>query len=273
MTDSSSNRFVWYELLTPDVKDAMTFYARVVGWGTQSVSLPSSAYSIFTFGEAPVAGVMHLPEEMRRAGAMPCWIGYIGVDDVDVTVDRINRLGGTVRVRPTTIPNVSRFSVVADPQMATFALVKGLKSSQALFSEPNTLGRVGWHELFAVDWKTAFAFYNELFSWEKEGTDVSPTGTYQRFSAKGEMIGAMSDKASAMSLPFWLYYFNVDDIYAGAERVGASGGQVLYGPIEVPGGSWIAHCRDPHGAMFGLLNRPQRRPIGYFVAAPKPPNA
>jgi predicted enzyme related to lactoylglutathione lyase len=30
-------------------------------------------------------------------------------------------------------------------------------------------------------------------------------------------------------------------------------GQLLNGPHQVPGGSWIAQCRDRQGAMFALL--------------------
>lgn len=265
MADSSSNRFVWYELLTTDVSGAKAFYTDIVGWGTRDLSIPGSAYNLFTLGDAPVTAVMNLPEDMRRAGAMPCWMGYIGVDDVDAAVDRVRRLGGAVRVPPTTIPNVSRFSVVADPQMATFVLVKGLQPNQAPFPEASALGRVGWHALFAADWETAFIFYNELFSWKKKDTDAGPMGAYQRFAAGGETIGGMSNKPSTMPLPFWLYYFNIEDIEAAAKRVAARGGEVLYGPIEVPGGAWIVHCKDPQGAIFGLLHRPKRKPIGYFV--------
>ncbi len=269
MVNSGNGRFVWYELLTTDVRGATAFYTETVGWGVRNVPIPGSAYNLFTIGDAPVTAVMNLPEETRRAGAMPCWMGYISVGDVDAVVGRIRRLGGGVRVPPTTIPNISRFSVVADPQMATFVLVTGLQPSQARFPEPGTLGRVDWHELFAADWEAAFVFYNDLFSWKKEDTDAGATSAYQRFSAGDETIGAMSNKPPTMPIPFWLYYFNVEDIEAAAKRVGAGGGEVLYGPIEVAGGAWIVHCRDPQGAIFGLLNRPSRKPVGYFVAAAK----
>jgi uncharacterized protein len=154
--------------------------------------------------------------------------------------------------------------------MATFVLVKGRDPGPTSLPGPSALGRVGWHELFAANWETAFVFYNELFGWEKKDIDAGPTGAYQQFSAKGETIGAMSNMPPTMTLPFWLYYFNIDDIQAAAKRVRASGGQVLYGPIEVPGGAWIVHCMDPQGAVFGLLNRPERKPIGYFVPATEP---
>ena len=67
-----------------------------------------------------------------------------------------------------------------------------------------------------------------------------------------------------MPVPFWLYYFNVDDVDAAAQRVKAGGGQILDGPLEVPGGSWIVQCTDPQGAMFALEGKRGRKPIGYF---------
>jgi len=259
---SSHGRFVWYELMTTDIETAKAFYANVVGWGTRDAGL---AYSLFTVGDAPVTGLMNLPEDATRTGATPHWIGYVGVDDVDAAVDPIKQLGGTVHVPPTDVPGISRFSVVADPQMATLALVKGLKPRQEQSAELGTAGRVGWHELLAADWEKAFAFYGEIFGWQKADAHIGAMGTYQQFSAGGETIGGMFTKPPTLSLPFWLYYFNIGDVEAAAKRVEAGGGQILYGPTAVPGGAWIVHCTDPQGAIFALLDRRRRKAIGYFV--------
>jgi predicted enzyme related to lactoylglutathione lyase len=259
---NSHGRFVWYELMTTDIGIAKAFYTSVVGWGTRDTSMPGLAYSLFTIGDSPVTGLVNVPENARRTGAAPLWIGYVGVDDVDAAVGRIKQLGGAVYVPPTNVPNVSRFSVVADPQTATLALVKGLKSSHAHSAQLGTPGRVGWHELLAADWEKAFAFYGEFFGWQKADSHFGAMGTYQGFSAGGETIGGMFNKPA--TLPFWLYYFNTDDIQAAAKRVEAGGGQILYGPTEVPGGAWIAHCTDPQGAIFALLDRRNRRAIGYY---------
>ena len=32
-----------------------------------------------------------------------------------------------------------------------------------------------------------------------------------------------------------------------------SGGKVMHGPMEVPGGGWIVQAADPQGATFALL--------------------
>lgn len=262
---NSHGRFVWYELMTTDIETAKAFYANVVGWRARDSAMPGLAYSLFTVGDVPVTGLMSLPEDARRAGVTPHWIGYVGVDDVDAAVVRIKQLGGTVHVPPTDVPDISRFSVVADPQMATLALVKGLQPRQAPSAELGALGRVGWHELLAADWEKAFAFYGELFGWRKADSHVGAMGAYQQFSAGGQAIGGMFTKPPTLPLPFWLYYFNVGDIEAAATRVEAGGGQILYGPTTVPGGAWIVHCLDPQGAIFALLDRRGRKAIGYFV--------
>ena len=178
--------FVWYELTTTDAEAAKAFYADVVGWSLRDASMPGAAYTLFTAGEVPVAGLTGLSAEARKMGAQPRWTGYVGVDDVDATTDRLRRLGGTVYVPPTDVPDVSRFSVVADPQAATLALVKGLNSGQEQPAALSSLGHVGWHELSAVDWEQAFAFYGELFGWQKVDADFGGIGTYLIFSAGGQ---------------------------------------------------------------------------------------
>ena len=250
MVDSPAY-FAWYELITTDIAAAKAFYTEVIGWGAHDASTPNLAYTVCTAGKASVCGLMDLPQEARKMGATPRWMGYVSVKDVDVTADRIRRFGGAVYVPPTD-SNIGRISVVADPQTATFALVKGLKHGRHRPDDLARQGRVGWHDLLAADSEKAFAFYGELFGWQKAGAEIRPTETYQVFSAGGQTIGGMFTKRPEDPIPFWLLYFNIGDIDAATERVKASGGQVLKGPLELPAGGWIARCRDPQGAAFSL---------------------
>jgi uncharacterized protein len=244
-------RFAWYELITTDMAGAGAFYTEVVGWNARDASTSDLAYTLFNAGNTSVSGLMELPEDARKMGATPRWMGYVSVNDVDVAADRIKRLGGAVYVPPTN-SNIGRISVVADPQTATFGLLKGLKAGQRRPADLGKPGRVGWHELLAADWEKAFAFYGELFGWQKAGADIDPIDTYQLFSAGEQTIGGMFTKRPEDPLPFWLFYFNIGDIDAAAERVKNGGGQVFKGPLELPGGGWIARCRDPQGAAFAL---------------------
>jgi predicted enzyme related to lactoylglutathione lyase len=244
-------RFAWYELLTTDVAAAGAFYADVVGWDVRDASTPGMAYRVLAAGDVPVGGLMELPEEGRRLGATPRWVGYVAVDDIDATATQIRRLGGATLLPPTD-SNIGRISVVADPQKATFALVAGLTYGQRQPGGLDELGRVGWHELLAEDRSKIFDFYGELFGWQKAYAETDPADLYQLFAAGGQTIGGMLTKLPSVSQPFWLYYFNVDDIGAAAKRVNTGGGRILQGPIELPDGCWIARCADPQGALFAL---------------------
>ena len=69
---------------------------------------------------------------------------------------------------------------------------------------------------------------------------------YQIFTTGGAPCGGMMTKMPQTPAPFWLYYFNVDSVEAAMARVKDAGGQIIRGPMQVPGGSWIAHGLDPH---------------------------
>ena len=67
--------FVWYELMTTDLDAAEAFYRAVVGWDAKDFGHPEMRYTVLGAGETRVGGMMALPEEARRAGARPAWIG------------------------------------------------------------------------------------------------------------------------------------------------------------------------------------------------------
>lgn len=263
----SHGRFAWYELVTTDAQAAKVFYSSVMGWGALDASVPGAAYTLFTAGGALVGGLMELPADAREMGANPSWLGYVGVDDVDAAADRVTRLGGTVLVPPTDIPDVSRFAIFTDPQAARLAVLRWLQPRPEQPAMLDDIGRVGWHELLAADWEKALAFYSEIFGWQRADADVGEMGTYQLFSAGGQTIGGMLTKPPTIPAPFWLYYFNIEDLDAAAQRVQAGGGEIVDGPFEVPGGSWIVQCTDPQGAMFALEGTRSRKAIGYFERA------
>jgi predicted enzyme related to lactoylglutathione lyase len=85
--------------------------------------------------------------------------------------------------------------------------------------------------------------------------DMGAMGAYQIFSIGGQAVGGMMNKPPMVPVPNWLYYINVADIDAAIDRVKTGGGQILNGPMQVPGGDWIIQGKDPQGAMFALVGR------------------
>ena len=258
----SRGRFVWYELMTPDVDAATAFYCNIVGWSAKDASQRGMRYTLLTAGNESVCGLLQLSAEASRMGARPNWLGYVGVDDVDAAVRRVADLGGTVHVAATDIPDKSRFSIVADPQSTAFALFRWLRADPQPPPDVAAPGQVGWHELLADDWETAWPFYSGLLGWQKAVAETGVLGTYQHFSADGQPIGGMFTKPATVPAPFWLYYFNVGDIDAAVTRVKAGRGQVLNGPMQVLGGKVVVQCTDPQGAIFALMGPRSRAGIG-----------
>jgi hypothetical protein len=250
-------RFVWYELMTSDSKAAEAFYTHVVGWGARDAGM-AQPYTLFTLGASAdardQAGLMDIPPEAKSAGAKPSWTGYVLVDDVDGDARRITEAGGRTCVPGTDIPGIGRFAVVNDPQGAAFALFKPASGDPP--AEPpamGTPGTVGWHELHAEDLDSAVNFYTTTFGWAlDEPMDMGPAGKYQIFRTGADQAGGIVRKMAQEPAPYWNYYFNVEEIESAIARVRERGGQVLNGPMQVPGGTWIANCLDPQGALFSL---------------------
>jgi predicted enzyme related to lactoylglutathione lyase len=255
----SQGRFVWYDLMTSDPGAAAEFYGKVAGWGSQpwEGSTPDGKpYMMWTAGEKPVGGRATLPEEAKAQGAPTHWLAYVTVPDTQAIVERTEAAGGSVLMPATTMEGVGTFAVLKDPQGAVFAPYAPAGGAGGKVEVPSP-GRFSWHELVTTDSEAAFAFYSEVFGWEKTDVfDMGEMGLYQMFGpVAGDEFsyGGMYNKPAAKPAPpHWLYYIMVPDIEASVQAVKELGGQVLNGPEEVPGGDLVAQCLDPQGGAFAL---------------------
>jgi uncharacterized protein len=247
--------FIWYELLTTDADAAQAFYAKVLPWTYAASDQPGMDYRIVRAADHEIGGVMSITPDMAEHGARPVWLPYVAVDDVDRSVTALQQKGGSVQMPAMDIPIVGRIAMVADPQGATFYVMtpKGVGKSRAFAYDQPRAGHAAWNELQTSDQDGAWAFYGDLLGWKHDGEmDMGPMGQYQFIRHTG-MIGAMMRADAAMGPPRWNTYFRVPDIDAAKAAVEASGGRVVQGPDEIPGGEFSMNCIDPQGAAFGLV--------------------
>jgi predicted enzyme related to lactoylglutathione lyase len=257
-------RFVWHELLTTDTAGAAAFYPKVLPWRTAPSSMPG--YTIWMAGQTQIGGLMALPAE--AGSTPPHWLIYVGTPNVDATCSQAQGLGARVVKPPGDIPNVGRFAVLSDPQGATFAVFTpgggpppGAAPSQGGFS---------WHELATTDVAAALRFYGQLFGWSKgPGHDMGAMGVYQIFQQGGTQLGGMCNVQGPSTAPSWLSYVHVADSGRAVAAAKSGGGRLLHGPMEVPGGSWIAMMMDPQGGAFAVQEAP-RAAAQKPASAPKP---
>jgi predicted enzyme related to lactoylglutathione lyase len=247
----------WYELSTSDgsLAAAEAFYGKVLGWQVQDSGMEGFDYHLATSDGDMVAGLMVTP---REAGGMPpFWMIYFAVDGADKAVADIKAAGGKVYKEPADIPGTGRFAVVADPQGAAFGILQpapmpeGPPAGRAF--DQQKAGHGNWNELMTTDPEAGFRFYAGLFGWQKsQSVDMGEMGTYQVFSHDGADIGGMMGLGNA-PVPAWLPYFGVNGVEAAIGRIEAAGGKLAHGPMEVPGGAFIAVAQDPQGAWFAVV--------------------
>lgn len=254
--------WIWYELMTPDADGSKAFYDRVVGWNIQTTHGEDTAYGFINTADGGMTGgVLHLTPDMQQHGARPCWIGYIGVDDVDASLVAIEAAGGKVLMPARDIEMAGRIAMVADPNGAAFYVMTPTPppgGGESTAFSPTLPGRCAWNELMGEDQQAALDFYTSLFGWSlPEPMDMGAMGTYQFVAHDGVATGAIMRKPPQAPVSAWTHYFRVSDIDAARAAVEESGGQIMTGPMEVPNGDWIIQGTDPQGAFFALVGRKQ----------------
>jgi predicted enzyme related to lactoylglutathione lyase len=255
-----SSGFIWYELMTPDPDAAKTFYDEVVGWTIEPRSQFPNGYRMIGRSDGGFAGgVLPLEDEMRKHGARPTWLGYLYSDDVDASVADIESAGGKTFMAPFDIPNIGRVAMVADPAGAPFYIMKptppeGQPDAQSDVFSTDQAQHVRWNELSTTDPDAAVDFYRRHFGWGQEGDmDMGEMGKYRFIQNGPTTIGAIMRKPPQLPVSLWTYYVGVDDIDRAAEAIKSGGGQILNGPMEIPGGEFALNAMDPQGAPFGLV--------------------
>jgi len=113
---NEANSVCWSELQTSDTEAAKKFYTSLFGWGAKA----GGEYTEWQIGKESMGGMVKNP----APDTPPHWMIYFAVDDCDATTKKAQSLGGPVYVKPKEMENVGRFSVVADPQRAMFALIR-----------------------------------------------------------------------------------------------------------------------------------------------------
>ena len=257
----STGGFIWYELISPDPAASKRFYDSVVGWNVAPDPVaPGLEYRMIVRSDGGMAGgVMSLSEEMKAGGARPIWLGYLHVDDVDGAVKAISADGGSVTMAPWDQPGVGRLAMVTGPEGAPFYLMdpippEGQPDAVSDVFSVDQLQRVRWNELWSSNPERSVDFYKRHFGWTQEGEmDMGEMGKYRFIQHDGVAIGAVMRSMPDMPQSMWNFYVGVDDIDRAADAVRSGGGQIVNGPMEIPGGEFALNGVDPLGALFGLV--------------------
>lgn len=242
-------RWLWNQLLSPDLERSMRYYCALFGWQQETYHGAGEPYRFWTANGEPIGGALQQP---AGAKGPPSWLGYLGTADVDRSVQRAVEGGGRILRDATEVPTVGRFAVLADPWGAAFAVYRPL-SGQAPPVESPAIGEFCWHELSTGDVEGALSFYGGLFGWKpgrsEEGGGPGALRLYERM---GHERGIVRQPDGGSRPGAWLHSVRVASLEEAVERAQGHGGALLNAPAPAPEGGRVAVCADPHGAPFAL---------------------
>jgi predicted enzyme related to lactoylglutathione lyase len=253
-TSPSSGRFVWHELATNNVRQAVSFYSELFGWNTSEMDMgPAGKYTMLKSGETNVGGMMALSSAEKMP---PHWRTYCTVPDVDAAARRATQLGGKVLVPPTDIPDVGRFAAVADPQGAVLMPFRDQHEPPELQGPP-PVGTFCWDELLTTDPVAAVAFYTPIFGWTVTEQQMGAAGTYRVLKRGDKMTGGIMKLPMPQIPPNWAAYVAVANVDASVKRAESLKAKVVVPPSDIPGMGRFAVFTDPTGATLSIFQGQQ----------------
>lgn len=238
----------WVDLGTPDPAAAGAFYSKVFGWEVEDQGPESGGYGIFKLNGKSVAGLGPLQGE----GHPTVWSTYVSTDDVDAVVARVSAAGGAVFMPPMDVMEAGRMAIAADPTGAVFGIWQPVQMIGAgLVNEP---GSLCWNELMTRDTSAAAEFYEKVFGWKADTSDMGGM-TYTQFLLNDRSIAgmmAMGDEMPAEVPANWLAYFAVASCDGTIAAVQEAGGGIATPAMDISIGRF-AVLTDPFGAVFAVI--------------------
>ena len=119
----AENSMSWAELNARGVDKTTDFYKKVFGWSikTNDMGPDQSPYLEFQVNGESVGGGMEM-NPMVPKEVPSYWMPYFGAKDVDKATERAKSAGAQEMLPPTDFPG-GRFSILADPEGATFGIM------------------------------------------------------------------------------------------------------------------------------------------------------
>lgn len=115
----------WFELHTRAYDAAVAFYREVFGWHLEvTADPPEFRYSSLEINGEPLAGIIDASNFLPH-NVPAHWAIYFGVDDADATLDKIEKLGGSVVQAAEDTP-YGRLAAATDVTGASFRLLQNL---------------------------------------------------------------------------------------------------------------------------------------------------
>lgn len=121
----SKHPIVHIELSAHDREKAGEFFSDLFGWTVRQ--MPEMNYASFDTGVEPGGGFNPVSDD-NPAGTVRI---YVGTDDIETTLAKVEALGGKVILPKTVIPMTGWFAFFSDPTGNVIGLYTPMQSAQS----------------------------------------------------------------------------------------------------------------------------------------------
>ena len=243
-------KFIWHDLLTPDLQLAGKFYEELFGWQIEY----KGHYAVVRNGGKLIAGILQLDPAADRARE-GVWIPTVSVVDVDAAAGLVEANGGKVLKGPVDMDKRGRAVLISDPQRADLVLLNA-KGGDPTDTEA-AIGDWLWDEIWTDDPDRIEAFYESVLGYD----EVALGDDYGVFMYKEKWRAGIRVVRDTKEHMLWVPVVRVADPEATAQRVTELGGVVWVAPDEAPSNGDTALIGDTTSALL-LIQRwpPQASP-------------
>jgi predicted enzyme related to lactoylglutathione lyase len=116
------NPVIHFEITGPDGAQIQDFYRSLFDWPIDVQEAMGNYGLVAKGGEGGIGGGIGPSQEGGPPNSLTI---YVQVDDLEASLDKVEKLGGKTVVPPTPIPNVGSFAMFSDPAGNTIGLFKG----------------------------------------------------------------------------------------------------------------------------------------------------
>ena len=253
-----------FEVMAQDRKKAIAFFSELFGWKVDTDN--PIGYGVIAHSDNYSKGGIGIGGGIF--GDMPPGQDgvtfYVVVDDVESTLQQVEKLGGQRLMGPDSTEGGPTFGHLLDPEghwIGLFQKGSGGPAAQIPADAEPKGSPVVHFEVIGKDFATLEAFYGTLFGWKIDANNPVGYGVIARddnLTADGIGIGggimALPPEMAADSHGHVTWYVEVPDVEAALVKAEALGGRRLNGPDTVPGGGpTLGQLADPEGHLIGVV--------------------
>jgi uncharacterized protein len=242
-------KFIWFDLATPDLTAAQSFYGAVFGWEF-AASANTDGYTLIHQDGRDIGALFVPPKTKTPAGSR--WVSLLSVSDAAVAVQQVADHGGKVLIKPTSLGWRGTHALVRDADGALFGLLQANTDDAA--DVPVADGDFFWVDLLTPAPVKAAAFYRAVAGYEVTDEKLGEGIDRIVLSSGGFARAGIAPLPETVQKPGWLPYVLVRDVQGTLDKAVKAGGKVLLAPRADLLDGQLAVFADPNGAVLGLVN-------------------